>query len=278
MPAGFAYLAAILDVFSRRVLAWRLSNTLDARFCIEALQEALTLFGKPEVFNTDQGSQFTSGDFVRALEVAGVKISMDGRGRWIDNVFIERFWRSVKYEDVYLHAYGDLVTARAGIGRYVEYYNGKRRHSSLGRNTPNAVYAGSRGMIPVACHVRSGVLTTVNAASAHLSKDGQLSKTMGPGLPTWWHFDILRALDYLRDAGVGPDERVTEATSIVAAQQDSDGRWRLDMQYEGVMPVDLGERVGEPSRWITLRAARVLAWAAGLRLGSSRSEPCNHEV
>lgn len=165
MPAGFAYLVAILDVFSRRVLAWRLSNTLDARFCIEALQEALTLFGKPEVFNTDQGSQFTSGDFVRALEVAGVKISMDGRGRWIDNVFIERFWRSVKYEDVYLHAYGDLGTARAGIGRYVEYYNGKRRHSSLGRNTPNAVYAGEgRGMIPVACHVRSGVLTTVNAA------------------------------------------------------------------------------------------------------------------
>lgn len=90
MPAGFAYLVAILDVFSRRVLAWRLSNTLDARFCIEALREALTLFGKPEVFNTDQGSQFTSGDFVRALEVAGVKISMDGRGRWIDNVFIER--------------------------------------------------------------------------------------------------------------------------------------------------------------------------------------------
>jgi len=166
MPAGFAYLVAILDVFSRRVLAWRLSNTMEARFCVDALQEALELHGAPEVFNTDQGSQFTSRDFTSVLEARGVAISMDGRGRWIDNVFVERFWRSLKYENVYLHAYADLTAARAGIGAYIAYYNGRRRHTSLGRRTPAAVYAGEgHGEVPFARHVRSsGVLTPGNAA------------------------------------------------------------------------------------------------------------------
>jgi putative transposase len=166
MPAGFAYLVAILDVFSRRVLAWRLSNTMEARFCVEALQEALELHGTPEVFNTDQGSQFTSRDFTSVLEAHAVAISMDGRGRWIDNVFVERFWRSLKYENVYLHAYADLTSARVGIGEYVAYYNGRRRHTSLGRRTPDAVYAGEgRGEVPFARHIRSsGVLSQGNAA------------------------------------------------------------------------------------------------------------------
>lgn len=166
MPAGFAYMVAILDVFSRRVLAWRLSNTMEARFCVEALEEALLLYGKPEMFNSDQGSQFTSREFTSVLEKHGVMISMDGRGRWVDNVFMERFWRSLKYENVYLHAYPDLVAARVGIGAYVVFYNGRRRHSSLGGNTPDAVYAGlAVGDVPITRHVRrSGVLTLGAAA------------------------------------------------------------------------------------------------------------------
>ncbi len=166
MPAGFAYLVAILDVFSRRVLAWRLSNTMEARFCVEALEDAIALHGAPEVFNTDQGSQFTSSDFTGVLEARGVAISMDGKGRWIDNVFIERFWRSFKYENVYLHAYEDLTAARAGIGAYIGYYNGKRRHASLGRRTPDRVYAGDgRGLVPVTRHVRSSGVLTQRAAA-----------------------------------------------------------------------------------------------------------------
>ena len=140
MAAGFAYLVAIMDVFSRKILAWRLSNTLDAGFCIDALHEAFERYGPPEVFNTDQGAQFTSTAFTSVLDEGGVLISMDGKGRWIDNVFIERFWRSVKYEEVYLYAYADLLEARRGLGSYVGYYNGERRHSSLDRRTPNEVY------------------------------------------------------------------------------------------------------------------------------------------
>ena len=140
MAAGFAYLVAIMDVHSRRILSWRLSNTPDARMCVEALEEALVRFGRPEIFNTDQGSQFTSTAFTSVLEEAGVRISMDGKGRWIDNVFIERFWRSVKYEEVYLHAYDNVRAAKNGIGRYIEYYNTARRHASLDRQTPEQAY------------------------------------------------------------------------------------------------------------------------------------------
>ncbi|GBD98333.1 integrase core domain protein [bacterium BMS3Abin07] len=139
MARGFCYLVAIMDWASRRVLAWRLSNTLDASFCVEALQEALQKYGTPDIFNTDQGSQFTSDDFVEILQERGINISMDGKGRWMDNVFIERLWWSVKYQDVYLKAYGSIAEARNGLREYFEFYN-RRRHQSLDRRTPDDVY------------------------------------------------------------------------------------------------------------------------------------------
>jgi len=142
MAHGFLYLMAIIDVASRKVLAWRLSNTLTADFCIEALKEALQRFGPPEIFNTDQGSQFTSEEWLAPLKAAGVAISMDGKGRWIDNVFIERLWRSVKYEEVYLHAYANGTEARVGLTRYFSFYNARRSHQSLDYRTPDEVYFG----------------------------------------------------------------------------------------------------------------------------------------
>lgn len=140
MARGFAYLVAIAGWFSRRVLAWRLSITMTADFCVEALEEALARFGKPDIFNTDQGSQFTSEAFTGVLQRAEIAISMDGRGAWRDNVFVERLWRSIKYEEVYLHAYGSVPEARAGIGRYLGFYNSGRPHSSHGGQTPDEVY------------------------------------------------------------------------------------------------------------------------------------------
>jgi putative transposase len=145
LARGYAYLVAIMDWHSRRVLSWRLSNTMDASFCVEALQEALSRWGRPEIFNSDQGSQFTAGDFTGLLLRAGVKISMDGKGRCIDNVFVERLWRSLKYEDVYLKAYTNLVEARAGIGGYFHFYNTRRSHQALGYQTPAAFYDGLLG-------------------------------------------------------------------------------------------------------------------------------------
>jgi putative transposase len=140
MAHGFMYLAAILDVFSRKVLAWRLSNTMTADFCVEALEEAIARFGAPEIFNTDQGSQFTSDDWTKVLKQSDVAISMDGKGRWIDNVFIERLWRSVKYEEVYLHAYDTGTEARSGLTAYFGFYNARRSHQGLGYQTPDDVY------------------------------------------------------------------------------------------------------------------------------------------
>lgn len=140
MARGFVYLIAIVDWFSRRVLSWRLSITLETDFCIEALEEALTRFGAPEIFNSDQGSQFTSMAFTSVLHREKIAISMDGRGAWRDNVFVERLWRSVKYEEVYLRAYGSVSEARASLGRYLTFYNGQRPHSSLDRRTPDYVY------------------------------------------------------------------------------------------------------------------------------------------
>ena len=141
MRRGFLYLVAVMDWATRKVLAWRLSNTMDASFCIEALEEAMTRFGRPEIFNSDQGSQFTSADFTDKLKAAGIKISMDGRGRWIDNRFIERLWRSLKYECVYLNAFDTGSDARRGIGSWISYYNAERPHSSLHDATPNEAYA-----------------------------------------------------------------------------------------------------------------------------------------
>ena len=140
MARGFAYLVAIIDWYSRRVLAWRLSNTLDTGFCLEALRDALTRFGRPTIFNTDQGSQFTARDFTSALLDRGIKISMDGKGRYLDNIFVERLWRSLKYEEIYLHAYDALTEAREGIGRDVRFYNDARPHTAWGYQTPAAFY------------------------------------------------------------------------------------------------------------------------------------------
>jgi putative transposase len=140
MARGLVYLAAVVDWFSRRVLAWRLSITMDVSFCIEALDEALSKNEKPEIFNTDQGSQFTSEAFTGRLKENGIAISMDGRGRWRDNVFVERIWKSIKYEEVYLHAYASVSEARTSITRYLEFYNSTRPHSSLKALTPDQVY------------------------------------------------------------------------------------------------------------------------------------------
>ena len=140
MRKGFLYLVAIMDWHSRKVLSWRLSNTMDAAFCVDALQEALGQYGAPEIFNTDQGSQFTSTDFTEVLKAADVRISMDGKGRCIDNIMIERLWRSLKYENVYLNAYETGSEAKAGIGKWINFYNGQRPHSSLDGSTPNEAY------------------------------------------------------------------------------------------------------------------------------------------
>jgi len=140
MARGFVYLCAVVDWFSRRVLAWRLSITLEVEFCLEAVEEALVRHGKPEIFNTDQGSQFTSADFTGLLLKHAIAISMDGKGSWRDNVFVERLWRSIKYEEVYLRAYDSVAEARASIGRYLDFYNRKRPHSSLSARTPDLAY------------------------------------------------------------------------------------------------------------------------------------------
>jgi putative transposase len=140
MARGFVYLAAVVDWFSRRVLAWRVSITMEVEFCLEAVEEALAKHGRPEIFNTDQGSQFTSVDFTGLLLDNAIAISMDGRGAWRDNVFVERLWRSVKYEEVYLRAYDSVGEARTSIGRYLDFYNRKRPHSSLDARTPDRAY------------------------------------------------------------------------------------------------------------------------------------------
>ena len=140
MRRGFLYLVVILDWYSRRVLSWRLSNTLTTDFCIEAVVEAIERYGVPEIFNTDQGSQFTSIEFTGLLKENGIRISMDGKGSWRDNVFVERLWRTIKYEEVYLHAYGSMNDAKTHLSAYLEFYNSKRPHQSLDGSTPDTVY------------------------------------------------------------------------------------------------------------------------------------------
>jgi putative transposase len=140
MARGFCYLVAIMDWASRKVLAWRLSNTLDSAFCVDALEEAIAKYGCPEIFNTDQGSQFTAEAFTNTLRVNNIAISMDGKGRWMDNVFIERLWKSVKYEDIYLKAYASMAEVKQGLATYFKFYNEKRWHNSFDRKTPAMVY------------------------------------------------------------------------------------------------------------------------------------------
>jgi putative transposase len=143
MAKGFVYLAVVMDWFSRRVLSWRISISMEVDFCLDAVEEALIRYGRPEIFNTDQGSQFTSAIFTGLLSEHAIRVSMDGRGSWRDNVFVERLWRSVKYEEVYLRAYDSVAEARGSIGGYLKFYNRKRPHSSLDGKTPDHVYFGS---------------------------------------------------------------------------------------------------------------------------------------
>ena len=140
MARGFLYLTVVMDWCTRRILAWRLSNTMEASFCVDAVEEALAKYGCPRIFNTDQGSQFTSTEFTSVLIKNNVAISMDGKGAWRDNVFVERFWRTVKYEEVYLRAYDNVSEARQSIGRYLDFYNARRPHAALDRRTPDQVY------------------------------------------------------------------------------------------------------------------------------------------
>ena len=141
MRRGFLYLVAVMDWASRKVLSWRISNAMDVAFCVDALEDAMACFGKPDIFNTDQRSQFTSSGFTAVLSAADVRISMDGRGRWMDNVFIERLWRSLKYECVYLYAFETGSELRAGLAKWIGYYNARRPHSSLGGRTPDEAYS-----------------------------------------------------------------------------------------------------------------------------------------
>lgn len=141
LSGGYVYLVAIIDLYSRKVLSWRVSNTMDAEFCVSALDEAITIWGVPAIFNTDQGSQFTSDAFIDALESRGIRISMDGKNRALDNIFVERLWRTLKYEDIYLKDYESMSDLKLGLQRYFEFYNGERFHASLDYATPNAIYA-----------------------------------------------------------------------------------------------------------------------------------------
>ena len=145
LARGFVYLVAVIDWYSRRVLSWRISNSMDASFCVDCLEDALRVHGKPEVFNSDQGSQFTSNAFTGVLKREGIAISMDGRGRALDNIFVERLWRSVKYENVYLQGYGTMGELTVGLACYFAFYNGERPHQSLGNRTPHEVYASGQG-------------------------------------------------------------------------------------------------------------------------------------
>jgi putative transposase len=150
MERGFVYLVAVIDWFSRRVLSWRISNSMTADFCVEALEEAIARYGAPEIFNSDQGSQFTASSFIQVLQKHHIRISMDGRGAWRDNVFVERLWKSVKYQEVYLHAYDSVTAAKSGIGKYFSFYNSQRPHSSLDRRTPDYVYFDSQPLAAAA--------------------------------------------------------------------------------------------------------------------------------
>jgi putative transposase len=160
MAKGFVYLVAVMDWFSRRVLSWRLSITMETDFCVDALREAMDRHGRPEIFNTDQGVQFTSAAFLDELSNRGVRISMDGKGRFLDNIFIERLWRSLKYEEVYIKAYGSVAEARQGIGAWFGFYNGKRPHQALDYRTPRAVHEGE------ACEYVDNAAASLRAASA----------------------------------------------------------------------------------------------------------------
>lgn len=168
MAYGFLYLVAVIDWHSRLVLSWRLSNTMDKTFCVEALQEAMNRYGKPEIFNTDQGVQFTCEAFIKTLSARGIRISMDGKGRCLDNIFCERLWRSLKYEEVYLKAYATVAEARTGIGAWCTFYNDERPHQSLGYRTPREFFTAA----PACGYVH-------NASALHTSPQAQQPQQEG---------------------------------------------------------------------------------------------------
>jgi putative transposase len=167
MAKGWVYLVAIMDWYSRRVLAWRLSITMETGFCVEALQEALEKHGSPEIFNTDQGVQFTAAAFIETLAARGVRISMDGKGRFLDNIFIERLWRSLKYEEVFIKAYASVAEARRSIGAWLNFYNDERKHQALGYRTPSQIFAAT----PACGYVH-------NASALHTSPQAQQRKRL----------------------------------------------------------------------------------------------------
>jgi putative transposase len=171
LSKGFIHLVAIMDWHSRAVLAWRISNTLHADFCVDALEEALRRFGRPEIFNTDQGSQFTSTDFTGVLKAHGIRISMDGKGRCMDNIFVERLWRSLKYEDVYLHAYASVAEARTGIAAWLRFYNEERLHQAHGYRTPRQIYEGQ-------CRWTSGRSAAPSGSAPLVCRAGSENKEM----------------------------------------------------------------------------------------------------
>ena len=166
MAKGFAYLIAVMDWFSRRILAWRVSITLEADFCVEALRDAMHRFGQPEIFNTDQGVQFTSAPFLTELETQGVRISMDGKGRFLDNIFIERLWRSLKYEEMFIKAYGSAREARLGIGGWLAFYNDDRPHQALDYRTPRAVFEDAAVIMWITLPLRSRVTHMITGTTA----------------------------------------------------------------------------------------------------------------
>jgi putative transposase len=168
LAKGFVYLIAVMDWFSRRVLAWRLSTGMETGFCVEALQEALDRYGPPEIFNSDQGVQFTSAAFTGVLAASGVRISMDGKGRYLDNIFIERLWRSLKYEDIYIKAYASVPEARRGIGGWLSFYNDERLHQALGYQTPREVF---QATVPCGYVDNASALTT--SPQAHHQQQGR---------------------------------------------------------------------------------------------------------
>jgi putative transposase len=168
LAKGFVYLIAVMDWFSRRVLAWRLSTGMDSGFCVEALQEALDRHGSPKIFNTDQGVQFTSAAFTGVLAASGVRISMDGKGRYLDNIFIERLWRSLKYENIYIQAYASVPEARCGIGDWLSFYNDERLHQALGYRTPREVF-----QVPAACGDVDNASALTTSPQAHHQQQGK---------------------------------------------------------------------------------------------------------
>jgi putative transposase len=181
LPRGFVYLAAVIDWYSRRVLAWRLSNTMDSGFCVDCLEEALQNYGTPEIFNTDQGSQFTSEAFTGALLKKSIAISMDGRGRALDNIFVERLWRSVKHEDVYLKGYGTLPELLLGLTEYFVFYNTERTHQSLGYDTPDQVYrTGSGGGARIVDKFSTTAKTLLEIEAKNRGSADQLHETGDP--------------------------------------------------------------------------------------------------